>query len=228
MASTHLPRRRLTALAAATSVAALTLGLAACTSDGTAETAEDTATDTAAEASATRETPSTPATSGSTSPTETDADQRDIDDLQFTLEEERMARDLYTALGEKWGSQPFLNIAPAEQRHMDAVVTEVERLGQPTDSADAEPGTFAIGEIQDLYDEWLERGSSSESEALVVGAELERRDIEDLERFAERTDDPDLKETYEYLLMGSRNHLTAFENAGGGAGQGGRGPRAGR
>ncbi|HJG56357.1 MAG TPA: DUF2202 domain-containing protein, partial [Corynebacterium xerosis] len=71
-----------------------------------------------------------------------------------------------------------------------------------------------------------ERGLTSESEALAVGAELERRDIADLEGFVARTDDPALKDMYEFLLAGSRNHLRAFETAGGA--DGGAGAGAGR
>ncbi|MDY0113409.1 MAG: DUF2202 domain-containing protein [Corynebacterium sp.] len=233
MASTTFPRRRTAALMAASSAAALVLGLAACTSDDPAGPAESTAADatsasdvnsdsTGASTADATESASTSATDGNGGAAG-DVDPQTADDLQFTLEEERMARDLYTALGEKWGTRPFLNIAPAEQRHMDAVVDELDGLGLPSDSKDGEPGVFSIGEIQDLYDGWLERGLTSESEALAVGAELERRDIADLEGFVARTDDPALKDMYEFLLAGSRNHLRAFETAGGAGGGAGAG-----
>lgn len=204
MASNTFPRRRTAALMAASSAAALVLGLAACTSDDPAGPAKSTAADatsasdvnsdsTGASTADATESASTSATDGNGGAAG-DVDAQTADDLQFTLEEERMARDLYTALGEKWGTRPFLNIAPAEQRHIDAVVDELDGLGLPSDSKDGEPGVFSIGEIQDLYDGWLERGLTSESEALAVGAELERRDIADLEGFVARTDDPALKD----------------------------------
>jgi hypothetical protein len=34
-------------------------------------------------------------------------------------EEEKLARDVYIALYEKWGLRTFLNIAESEQQHMD-------------------------------------------------------------------------------------------------------------
>ena len=41
--------------------------------------------------------------------------------LIFMMEEERLARDVYTVLYTKWGLNQFQNIAKSEQSHMDAV-----------------------------------------------------------------------------------------------------------
>ena len=100
---------------AASSAAALVLGLAACTSDDPAGPAKSTAADatsasdvnsdsTGASTADATESASTSATDGNGGAAG-DVDAQTADDLQFTLEEERMARDLYTALGEKWGTQ---------------------------------------------------------------------------------------------------------------------------
>ena len=43
------------------------------------------------------------------------------DGLLYMREEEKLARDVYLALYERWGARTFLNIAKAEQQHMDAV-----------------------------------------------------------------------------------------------------------
>lgn len=146
-------------------------------------------------------------------------------DLAFSAEEERMARDLYRELGERWGSRPFLTIGRAEGRHLDLVVGELERLGLPVPPADAEPGTYADRELQELYDGWLRRGLESEAEAFVVGAELERRDIADLEEIIARTADPATKAVFERILQGSRNHLAAFAAGPGRRGDGSGPPR---
>ena len=39
------------------------------------------------------------------------------DGLSYMREEEKLARDVYLALYEKWGIRTFLNIAKAEQQH---------------------------------------------------------------------------------------------------------------
>ena len=159
---------------------------------------------------------------------ETDAERQVREDLEFTLEEERMARDLYTALGRKWpNARPFQNIPRSEQQHMNLVVAQMDRLGIEHDVENTVPGVFRNPEIQALYDGWLARGLTTQREAFVVGKELEERDIADIEAVIARTEDPQLAEMYEKLLQGSRNHLAAFERqlagGGGGGGQGGHG-----
>ena len=41
--------------------------------------------------------------------------------LMYMREEEKLARDVYATLYEKWGTRIFNNIRVSEQRHMDAV-----------------------------------------------------------------------------------------------------------
>ena len=42
--------------------------------------------------------------------------------LLFMRKEEKLARDVYLVLFDKWGLRVFENIAQSEQRHMDAVL----------------------------------------------------------------------------------------------------------
>src|SRR6056300_879364 len=42
-------------------------------------------------------------------------------------EEEKLARDVYTLLEEKWGLSAFSQIKPSEQKHMDAVAKLINR-----------------------------------------------------------------------------------------------------
>lgn len=148
------------------------------------------------------------------------ADQTEVADLKMMFEEERMAHDLYVALGEKWGSRKFDNISRAETKHNNLVGQQLDRLGIEKPSA-SEPGKYQDPAIQQLYDGWLEQGLNSQADAFRVGAELERRDIADLEKAIAATDDPAVKEVYERLLAGSKNHLAAFEKGGNGkAGKG--------
>ena len=49
-------------------------------------------------------------------------------DLQMMREEEKIARDVYLRLYDRWALQPFANISGSEQAHMDMILI----LYQPT------------------------------------------------------------------------------------------------
>lgn len=136
-----------------------------------------------------------------------------LDALQFNLEEERMARDLYDELGEAHdGLAPFVQIEVSEQRHYDAVANLIEVKGG-TVSEEGEPGEFENEQIQAMYDDWLERGLVSPDAAFDVGIELEAADIEHLQSTIDDLDDEDVDRVLGNLLNASEHHLAAFEAA---------------
>ena len=125
-------------------------------------------------------------------------------------EEEKLARDVYTTLYEAWGLPVFQNIARSEQTHMDAIKTLIERYELVDPVAGAGVGEFANAGLQELHDELVERGSSSLTEALAVGALIEELDITDLQQRILDVTHEDVTLVYENLLNGSKNHLRAF------------------
>lgn len=130
--------------------------------------------------------------------------------LLVMVDEERMARDLYEALGDKYpDANQFENIADSEQRHYDAALRLLEAydLGKPSET----PGQYQNKEVQDLYDGWLAEGSASVEAAYQVGVELETLDIADLKEAIEESDNTDLDQVYGHLLTGSEHHLAAFQ-----------------
>jgi hypothetical protein len=129
--------------------------------------------------------------------------------ILFMREEEKLARDVYIALYDKWGISIFKNIGESEGTHMEAVMSLIERYGL-TDSSTGVPGTFTNQELQALYDNLVEEGSKSVEDALRVGAVIEEIDIIDLEEYLSQTDKEDIKMVYENLVKGSRNHLRSF------------------
>ena len=133
---------------------------------------------------------------------------QDASSLEYMREEEKLARDVYIALGDRWDIPVFENIARAEQRHMDAVLQLLDAYD--IDDPVLGPGEFANQELQSLYDDLVARGGESLEEALRVGALIEEVDIEDLERSIAGTDETDIETVYERLLAGSYNHLRAF------------------
>jgi hypothetical protein len=128
--------------------------------------------------------------------------------LVYMREEEKLARDVYTALGAKWGVGIFSNIAKAEQTHTDAVKALLDRYGINDPTTGKAAGEFTDPRIQALYNDLVKQGDKSLVDALTVGAAIEDLDIADLQERASSARDIQL--VYDNLEKGSRNHLRAF------------------
>ena len=139
------------------------------------------------------------------------SDLSEIESYSLTLmrEEEKLARDVYLALGEKWHLQTFANISQSEQRHFDSIGELLDRYNLPDPALD-EIGKFSDENLQQIYNDLVEKGNRSELDALIVGATIEDLDIYDLDRFLLDVDNEDIKIVYEDLLRGSQNHIRAF------------------
>ncbi|HQY59890.1 MAG: DUF2202 domain-containing protein [Myxococcales bacterium] len=130
------------------------------------------------------------------------------DGLVFTREEEKLARDVYSALQRHDPS--FVNVGASEQNHMDAIETLLDRY----DVADPAEGR-AVGELTNpklkgLHDALVASGSRSREAALAVGVEIEELDIVDIETARQAVTHTDILTTYDNLTRGSRNHLRTF------------------
>ena len=131
-------------------------------------------------------------------------------DMQFMVEEEKLARDVYITLGETWDRPIFQNISESEQIHVDSIRTLLDRYGVEDPTLDKEVGEFVDHHLQELYDLLVEKGSQSLADALYVGGEIEELDILDLEMLCDKTDKADIQRVYTNLMEGSENHLRAF------------------
>ncbi len=133
--------------------------------------------------------------------------------LLFVREEEKLARDVYLALDDKWGTQTevFSTIAESENIHTDAVKILIEKysLEDPV-SENSEKGVFQNDTLQNLYTNLVEQGSNSLEDALIVGATIEDLDISDLEKDMEIIDNEDILLVYSNLVDGSESHMRAF------------------
>jgi len=132
------------------------------------------------------------------------------EDLLLMREEEKIARDVYLRLYERWGIRPFGNISGSEQAHMDAILALLEHFGMPDPAHDLAVGRFHNPQLQRLYDALVEQGLRSREEAVRVGLLIEELDIDDLQKAAQRTDREIIRRVYDELERGSRNHLRAF------------------
>lgn len=130
--------------------------------------------------------------------------------LLWVREEEKLARDVYLALGEQWDATVFANIAVSDQAHMDAMLDLLVAYDLDDPAAGQPEGSFTDPELQALYDSLMAKGSTSLIAALEVGATIEDLDILDLTTRAAETDEADIQSVYANLTDGSRNHLQAF------------------
>jgi len=136
----------------------------------------------------------------------------EIEGMLLMREEEKLARDVYITLYEKWNLKTFESIGQgSETTHMDAMKNLLDRYGLEDPVGEDIPGVFQNEELQKAYDELVEKGSESIGDAILVGAYIEDMDIHDLQRLIEETDNEDIKIVYQNLLKGSRNHLRAFD-----------------
>ncbi len=123
-------------------------------------------------------------------------------------EEEKLARDVYAALYQKWGTTIFSNITTAESNHLNAIVLLLTNYGG--DASIGEPGIFTNTEVQALYTKLVADGSAVIEEAYKTGALIEEMDINDLNLSLAGVTNANVNMVFENLLKGSRNHLRAF------------------
>jgi hypothetical protein len=136
--------------------------------------------------------------------------KEEADGLLWMREEEKLARDVYLTLYEKWQIPIFKNIAGSEQTHTDMVAVLITKYNLTDPVVNDKVGSFTNPKMQELYNKLVEDGSSSSEAALKVGAMIEEIDIVDLQKQLNVTDNEDIKYVYENLLKGSRNHLRSF------------------
>ncbi len=132
--------------------------------------------------------------------------------LLLMREEEKLARDVYQTLYEKWGINIFSNIAQSEQTHTEAVRDLLEKYNLADPVTEDVIGVFTNSDMQELYDTLVAKGLQSETDAFIVGATIEDLDIFDLQNLMAETDNEDILLVYENLTRGSRNHLRSFIN----------------
>jgi hypothetical protein len=141
--------------------------------------------------------------------TTSDLTSSELASLLKMKEEEKLARDVYSVLSQKWGSQVFTNISKAENNHLNAIVLLLTNYGS-TETSIGEAGLFANAAVQTLYNDLVAKASVSVEEAYKTGALIEEMDIKDLDEALATTTNENVTLIFENLLKGSRNHLRAF------------------
>ncbi|NLE11637.1 MAG: DUF2202 domain-containing protein [Actinobacteria bacterium] len=132
-------------------------------------------------------------------------------ELIYMREEEKLARDVYLVLYEKWEVDEFENIATSESRHMASVKRLLDRYGLADPVGADAPGVFANTDLQAAYDSLVAQGLQSLEDAFEVGVAIEKLDIADLKELIAISTHRDVTRVAENLLRGSERHLAAFK-----------------
>ncbi|HEX6849495.1 MAG TPA: DUF2202 domain-containing protein [Chitinophagaceae bacterium] len=127
-------------------------------------------------------------------------------------EEEKMARDVYRVMNDKWDQQVFSHISESEIYHMSQMKLWIDKfkLDDPVIRNNDEQGVFTDQSLQKLYNELTASGLQNKEAAFRAGAKVEEIDILDLKAALAETSNTDLQSTYKYLIRASENHLRAF------------------
>lgn len=150
------------------------------------------------------------AVDGVDSETATKASEAEIVGLLWVREEEKLARDSYITLYQRWGLRVFNNISVAEQQHMDSVLVVLNTHGITDPVIDNTVGAFNNPILGDLYDQLMVDGDQSLLDALCVGAFIEEIDIRDIRVSIANSTQADIILLYENLMAGSARHLQAY------------------
>ena len=130
--------------------------------------------------------------------------------LVYMREEEKLARDVYITLYGIWSLPVFDNIAASEETHTTQVEDMLEKYRVTDPVVDDTVGVFVDPHLASLYTTLVDQGSASSLAALYVGAAIEEIDMIDLQEAIDASDNADIRQLYENLMSGSRNHLRAY------------------
>ena len=131
--------------------------------------------------------------------------------LKYMVEEEKLARDVYTVLAKTAAYPRFKNIANAEQFHLDQMSMVLKDYGLWNPTLKRGPGVYYNKELSALYKTLITKGKLSALDAIQVGIIIEEKDIADLTAMEKLITQEDIQFVVNYLLAGSRNHLAAFK-----------------
>ncbi|MDO7976828.1 DUF2202 domain-containing protein [Oceanotoga teriensis] len=133
----------------------------------------------------------------------------EINAILLMREEEKLARDVYDYFANLYNSKIFYNISNSEQKHTDSVKNIIEKYNLEDPFINS-TGVFENEELQNIYNDLIEKGSNSYIDALKIGAMIEELDIKDIRDSLNYIDNEDIIFVFNNLEKGSINHLNSF------------------
>lgn len=153
-----------------------------------------------------------PTSPASPSATAAQVDASVAPQLTFLREEERLARDVYTAIAARYpaNASHFTQVAAAEQRHFESMGALLTRYGLADPSAGRAAGSYADPALSTLYQKLMVQSRLSVKDAYQVGIAIEQSDLSDLKKGLNSALPTDVAQVFTRLQTASNNHLAAF------------------
>lgn len=128
------------------------------------------------------------------------------DQLFFQLEVEKVGRDYYSTMYEKWDLLAFRNLSKSEERHMECIQLLLKEYNLDLASLDKK-SEFTHEELGSLYADLLNSGNESVNQAIKAGAYLEERNIQNLKLLIKSSEDEETTDALNNLYENSKCHL---------------------
>ncbi len=121
--------------------------------------------------------------------------------VQSMMEYEKMVRDVYAIMYEKWQTQAFENLGKKASAAMAAIKLLLDRYNLENPVKDAtKVGDFKNVTLQKMLNAMVSKGDKSLKDALEACAEAEEMNMAKIENALKTCDSADLKLVYETLL----------------------------
>jgi hypothetical protein len=129
------------------------------------------------------------------------------DKLWYQLELEKVAMDYYDAMYDKWEMVAFRNLSRSERRHMECMELVINEIGDNKMIDLQGVGKFKHTDLQRLYDDVIKLGMESLNKAFIASANLEEKNIKDVEELITLSDNEEVNLSLNNLLETSKCHL---------------------
>ncbi|MCK4923164.1 MAG: DUF2202 domain-containing protein [Bacteroidales bacterium] len=137
--------------------------------------------------------------------------KKEIESLNYLREEEFLAGDVYDYLAEIYSLPVFNNIGRSEDVHTEKVRELLEAYDIVDPAENHKAGIYKNKKLQEHYDALIALGEKSLHDAIIEGLTIEEMDIKDLQEALDNViQEENIRKVYDFLLMGSHNHLKAF------------------
>lgn len=130
--------------------------------------------------------------------------------LWYQCELEKVAMDYYDAMYEKYGIITFRNLSRSEKQHIECIQLLIKEMGNPDLFDLQKVGEFNNRDLQDLYGKVIALGMESLNHAMIASANLEERNIHEVEALMTISDEEDFQFSLSNLLKSAKCHLNVM------------------
>lgn len=147
----------------------------------------------------------------SSNPQETLSTQ-EIDGMKYMVENEKLLRDYFTAMNDKFDVPLFNQLAENEQSHLDllSVKFDIYDLENPANALGA--GEFVNPELHLCYDDLIANGGASIYAGLIAGIAKVEEDLLDIPLLIDQLEgNQDIEQVYSKILDESQSNLETLK-----------------